>query len=177
MRDLTRTVVCVTVCVLCFASSAYALYSVANKGLWPDSWPKQLDSLREKSRTLVGPHFELTHYAIPFKTREEFESAWPHIVEVKSPGAPIVLRRNTSFWLGKGNAGVCIHTPPQSKKPISGDQIKPAVPGASPFAGGRLDQTIYIELIIDGEIVNLNQIQLPADTPIIDERFAEPANK
>ena len=73
--------------------------------------------------------------------------------------------------------GVCIHTPPEGKQPISGDQIKPAVPGASPYAGGRLDQTVYIELIIDGEIVDLNRIQLPADTPIIDERFAEPANK
>jgi hypothetical protein len=177
MRNLTRTVVCVTLCVFCLASPAYALYLVSNKGLWPDSWPKQLDSLREKSRTLVGPTFALRHYAIPFKTREEFESAWPHMVEVKSPGAPIVLRRNTSFWLGKGNAGVCIHTPPEGKEPISGDQIKPAVSGQSPYAGGRLDQTIYIELIIDGEIVDLNRIRLPVDTTIIDERFAEPANK
>jgi hypothetical protein len=67
-------------------------------------WPKQLDSLREKSRTLVGTHLELRHDAIPFKTREKFESAWPHIVEVKIPGAPIVLRRNTSFWPGQRNA-------------------------------------------------------------------------
>lgn len=170
MNYLNRTVVCVTICVLCLASPAYGLYVVTNKGLWPDRWPKQLDSL-------VGPHFELRHYAIPFKTREEFESAWPHTVDVISPGAPIVLRRNTSFWLGKGNAGVCIHTPPEGKEPISGDQIKPAVPGASPFAGGRLDRTIYIELIIDGEIVDLNRIQLPVDTPIIDERFKEPESK
>lgn len=177
MRYLNRTVVCLTLCVLCFASSALALYSVADKGLWPKSWPKQLDSLREKSRTLVGPTFALRHYAVPFKTREEFESAWPHIVEVKSPGAPIVLNRNKSFWLGDGNAGVCIHTPPEGKEPISKDQIKSSVPGASPFAGGRLDQTIYIELIIDGEIVDLNRIKLPADTPIIDERFKEPTSK
>ena len=67
------------------------------------------------------------------------------LLKQKSPGAPIVLSRNTSFWLCKGNAGVCIHTPPECKVP--------AVPGASPFAGGRLDQSIYIELIIDGEIV------------------------
>jgi hypothetical protein len=53
----------------------------------------------------------------------------------------------------------------------------PAVPGASPYAGGRLDQTIYVELIIDGEIVDLNRIQLPPDTPIIDDRFKEPTSK
>jgi hypothetical protein len=150
------------------------MYSVANKGLWPDSWPKQLDSLREKSRTLVGPHFELRHYAIPFKTREEFESKWPHILKVKSPGAPILLRRGPSFWLEKGNAGVCIHTPPEGKEPISGAQIKPAVSGASPFAGGRLDKTIYIELIVDGEIVDLNRIQLPANTPTLYIRWRTP---
>jgi hypothetical protein len=177
MRYLNRTVVCVTILVLCLASPALALYRVANKGLWPTNWPKQLDSLREKSRTLVGPHFELRHYTIPFKTREEFESRWPHILEVKSSGAPILLRRGPNFWLDKGKAGVCIHTPPEGKEPISGDQIKPAVPGASPFAGGRLDQTVYFELIVDGEIVDLNRIQLPADAPIIDERFAEPVVK
>jgi len=96
---------------------------------------------------------------------------------VKSSGAPIVINRNTSFWLGKGNAGACIHAPPEGKEPISGDQIVPIVSGARPFAGGCLDQTIYIELIIDGEIVDLNRIQLPVDTPIFDERFAEPADK
>ena len=40
-----------------------------------------------------------------------------------------------------------------------------------------LEQTIYIELIVDGEIIDLNRIQLPPDTPIIDERFKEPESK
>ena len=31
----------------------------------------------------------------------------------------------------------------------------------------------YIELIVDGDIVDLNRILLPADTPIIDKRFEE----
>jgi hypothetical protein len=177
MRYLTRTGVCVTLCVLCLASPAFALFVVTKKGLRPKNWPEQLETLRETSVTYEGPKRPYRHYAIPFKTREEFELAWPHMVEVKSLGAPIVLRRNTSFWLGEGNAGVCIHTPPVGKEPISGDQIKPAVLGSSPFAGGRLDQTIYIELIIDGEIVDLNRIQLPGDTPIVDERFKEPEGK
>lgn len=177
MRHFHRAVVCVTLLALCLASPALALYSVADTGLWPANWPKQLDPLREKSRTLVGPTFALRHYAIPFKTREEFESIWPHMLEVKSRNAPILLRRGPSFWLGKGNAGVCIHTPPEGIDPKAGDQIKPACAGSSPFAGGRLDQTIYIELIVDGDIVDLNRIQLPADTPIIDERFSEPVSK
>lgn len=31
--------------------------------------------------------------------------------------------------------------------------------------------TTYIELVVDGLVVDLNRIQLPPDTPIIDERF------
>ena len=34
-----------------------------------------------------------------------------------------------------------------------------------------MKRTITIELIVDGEIVDLNRIPLPPDTPIIDERF------
>ena len=35
--------------------------------------------------------------------------------------------------------------------------------------------TTYIELVVDGDIVDLNRIPLPADTPIIDERFQKQA--
>ena len=79
-----------------------------------------------------------------------------------SPGAPIVLRRGPSFWLGKeSNAGVCVHTPPKGQAPIA-DASK---------VGGRRERTIYIELIVDGEIVDLNRIPLPPDTPVVDDRF------
>ena len=36
---------------------------------------------------------------------------------------------------------------------------------------------IDIELIVDGEIVDLNRIPLPADTPIVDRRFKKRHNK
>jgi hypothetical protein len=36
---------------------------------------------------------------------------------------------------------------------------------------------IYIELIFDGDIVDLNRIPLPPDTPIIDERFKDGQSK
>jgi hypothetical protein len=38
-------------------------------------------------------------------------------------------------------------------------------------ARGNWERTIYIELIIDGETVDLSRIRLPPDTPIIDDRF------
>ena len=31
----------------------------------------------------------------------------------------------------------------------------------------------YVELVVDGKIVDLNRTPLPADTPIVDERFDE----
>lgn len=106
------------------------------------------------------------HYAIPFAERAAFEAAWPHLLQVKSQGAPIVLRRGPSFWLGgDSNAGVCIHTPPEGEAPLTdADEI-----------AGNWERTIYLELIVDGEIVDLNRIPLPPDTPLIDERFNDDA--
>lgn len=140
-------------------------YSVENRGSWPESWPKELEGLREQSRTLVGPLVEplapLRHYAIPFAERGAFETAWPHLLKVKTKGAAILLRRAPSFWLDESKAGVCIHTPPAGEAPIA-DATK---------AVERRERTIYIELLVDGEIVDLNRIPLPADTSVIDERF------
>ena len=160
---MKRTIAILAALTLCAASSVYALYSVANEGLWPKDWPKELEPLRKQSRTLVGPELEYRHYAIPFTKREEFEAAWPHIVSVKTKGAPVVLRRGPSFWFGEKAVGVCVHTPPEGQTPNT--DIK--------AVKGNWEQTIYIELIVDGTITDLNRIPLPADTPIIDERFKE----
>ena len=67
----------------------------------------------------------------------------------------------------ESNPGVCIHTPPEGEAPIA--DAKKAV--------GRWEKTIYIELIVDSEIVDLNRIRLPPDTPIIDERFKDGKTK
>ena len=39
-------------------------------------------------------------YLIPFIKREDFESAWPHLLKVKSKGAPLILMRGgkTDFF-------------------------------------------------------------------------------
>jgi hypothetical protein len=146
------------------AGPLYADYSVRNEGTWPENWPQELEPLRKQARTLEGPLILLLHHAIPFTDRDTFEAAWPHILKVKSPGAPIVLRPAPNFWLGgKATAGVCIHTPPEGEAPITDPQQ----------VRGRTEKTIYIELIVDGEIVDLNRISLPPDTPISDERFKE----
>ena len=165
---MNRAITVVAAIVFLSPAPLYALYEVENRGSWPKSWPKELEGLREQSRTLVGPTVLFRHYAIPFVKREAFEAVWPHLLKVKTPGAPILLRRAPSFWLGdESKAGVCIHTPPEGEAPIE-DARK---------AGVRREQTIYIELIVDGDIVDLNRIPLPPDTPIVDERFKDGGNK
>ena len=156
--------------VLCAASCVYALYEVSNEGTWPKSWPGELEPLRKQARTLVGPQVLQSHYEIPFTKRDDFEAAWPHFLKVKSKGAPIILVRGpkTDFFEVKP-AGVLIHSPPP------GQANNPATPEA-PIPGvtnvrERWMNTTFIELAVDGNIVDLNRIPLPADTPIIDERF------
>jgi hypothetical protein len=95
------------------ASAVHADYSVSDKGMWPESWPKELEPLRKQARTLVGPMVDNRHYEIPFTKREEFETAWPHLLKVKGKGAPLILVRGpkTDFMEVKP-AGVLIHSPP-----------------------------------------------------------------
>ena len=120
----------------CAAGSAYAFSEGGPGGTWPKSWPKELEPLRKQAWTWVGGLAMNTSYAIPFATREEFESAWPHILKVKSKGA-------------SKTAGVLI-------LPLSDTSIV---------------------LVVDGEIVDLNRIAFPAETPIIDERFKDEKKK
>ncbi|HEX4588757.1 MAG TPA: hypothetical protein VH120_02430 [Gemmataceae bacterium] len=157
-------------------SAAYALYSVSYTGDWPKTWPAELEPLRKQARTLVGPLVECRHYAIPFANREEFEAAWPHLLKVKTKGAPIFLVRGPSFYLGdKATAGVVVHSPPegQAKNPATPEG---PIPGVE-HPRTRWMNTTFIELVVDGQIVDLNRLPLPPDTPIIDERFKTEPSK
>lgn len=156
--------------VFCSVHSAYALYEVYDHGAWPESWPKELEPLRKQSRTLVGPEVLNRHYQIPFTKREEFEAAWPHLLKVKSKGAPIFLVRGpkTDFFEIKP-AGVLIHSPPTGTEPNEG-QTAALIPAQTNPRTTWMNNTFF-ELVVDGNFVDLNRISLPADTPIIDERF------
>ncbi|MDB5289414.1 MAG: hypothetical protein JWL69_655 [Phycisphaerales bacterium] len=176
---MKRTIASFLALVLFAACSAvYAEYGVIDKGDWPASWPKELEPLRKQARTLVGPMIAQQHYEIPFTKREEFEAAWPHFLKVKSKGAPIILVRGpkTDFMEVKP-AGVLIHSPPAG----TDKQVNPEAPiPAQDNVRVTWMNTTYIELVVDGNIVDLNRIALPADTQIIDERFKDgqhpPAN-
>jgi hypothetical protein len=162
--------------MIAVGSSALAIYDVIDTGEWPGDWPAELEPLRRQARTLVGPMVLQRHYAIPFTSREEFESAWPHLLSVKTEGAPVFLTRPPNFFLGDASsAGVIVHSPPLAS---DGQTPPPEVPieGVEEMRG-RWMNTTYIELVVDGEIIDLNRVPLPADTPLVDLRFESRADK
>lgn len=169
---MTKTVAVVGLLTsLAIGSTAYALYSVRETGTWPKSWPRELEPLRKQSRTLVGPAMSHHHFAVRFTERDNFESMWPHILKVKSKGAPIFLVRGPNFFLGKNQAGVVVHCPPEGQWDNPNTPEAPIEHATNPRS--RWFYTNYIDLVVDGSVVDLNRICLPPDTPIIDERFHE----
>ena len=154
--------------------SVHADYAVTDRGIWPDSWPKELEPLRKQARTFEGPIDQL-RYLIPFTKREDFEAAWPHLLKVKSKGAPIILMRGprTDFFEIKP-AGVLIQSPPARIAKLANVEIP--MPGATD-ARTKWSNATFIELVVDGQIVDLNRIPLPPDTPIVDERFKDAITK
>jgi len=169
---MKRTIALLAAIALGAVCCAYADYGVEDRGAWPTSWPKELEPLRKQARTLEGPLVLYRHYLIPFTKREDFEAAWPHLLKVKSKGVPIVLVRGpkTDFFAVQP-AGVIIRTPPVNEAP--GPENGVSITDAQKADGDWRTNATYFELVVDGEIVDLNRIQLPADTLIIDERFKD----
>lgn len=165
MKRIAYGLATLALCVL--GVHAYALFSVSDQGDWPTRWPKQMEPLREQSATYIGPMFEQQQHVIPFDDRAAFEAAWPHILKVKTPGAPIILRRGPHTSAGSLEAGVRIHCPPAG----TDRNAFPEAPTRSEKVWERWAWTNFIELIVDGEVVDLNHVPLPADTPIVDLRF------
>ncbi len=158
---------CVAMC-----SPAYALWSIADKGTWPDNWPKEMEPLRKQSRSLTGGIMNQTYYEISFTDREQFEAVWPKILSLKTKGAPVVLQRGPHNLLTAPiKAGVRIHC----AVPTSPTFKNPPIPLQHvDTLSERWLYATYIELIVDGEVVDLNRISLPSvETPILDKRFVD----
>ena len=145
--------------VFCTVGSVNAMSEGGPGGTWPKSWPRELEPLRKQAWTWVGGLVLQTSYHIPFASREEFESAWPHILKLKSKGAPLTLLRGPHLLVEPNKAaGVIIRLPLTHVS-------------TGPWSVTR------IELVVDGDIVDLNRVPLPADTPIIDKRFTDRDNR
>lgn len=161
---MKRATVFLAVIAVCTVSSVYAMSTGGPGGTWPKSWPKELEPLREQAWTWADGVIMSPSYDISFASREEFESAWPHIVKLKSEGATLTLLRGPH---------IRVITDKSPKGQTAGVRILTPLKGVST---GPLSTT-RIGLVVDGDIVDLNRIPLPADTPIIDKRFKDADQK
>jgi hypothetical protein len=59
---MNRAIAVAAAIVFLSPCSLYADYTFENRGSWPESWPKELEGLREQSRTLVGSKVLYRHY-------------------------------------------------------------------------------------------------------------------
>ncbi len=168
---MKRVIAVLASVLLLGGASAHALWGVSATGEWPDTWSKELEPLRKQAKSYTHLDSNRTFHEVQFKNREEFEAAWPHLLTVKDAKAPIFLSRSPAKFFGPIESGVRVWTALKASKPVE-----------SPLAGAKDERTrwmyaTHIELIVDGKIVDLNRIKLPADTLIVDERFTDSKDK
>lgn len=215
-----------------FASwEAAALVIPSDEGKWPATWPKEMESLRKRAKTLdVATGTQEHIYTIPFENRDEFEKLWPVLMKLRTPGSPLTLSKVGSTDAGWGkfmsNAKPCVRIKgptggyaggiaklggqidfkeleagtmlfagtPWPKELIGPHGELPEYVSAVSIGDGKLtwksiDQIpeqnrgfhnrarVDIELVINGEVIDLDRIALPRDAQIVDRRFSEPVGK
>ncbi|MBM80463.1 MAG: hypothetical protein CMJ78_07710 [Planctomycetaceae bacterium] len=174
---MKRATILVPMIVLCMMGTVYALSIGGPGGAWPKDSPKQLEALRKRAWTWLHGRYvrdrgQFVSYEIPFKDRDEFEAAWPHILKFfKAKGTKVTLVRGNHIRVSL----------PTSGSKSAGVRIMGLVPVDALVARSKIDgpashQKITvtdIQLVVDGKIVDLNRIRLPANTTIEDRRFPQ----
>jgi hypothetical protein len=229
-------------------SLCYSLVMTQNTGNWPDSWPKELEQLRNQTRTIeVAAGNQEDIYEISFSNRTQFETLWPVILKVKTPEAPLRLFRispeEPNALFSNAHPVVRIYAPPKHSSVGPGGKegeaiakLQEAIRDASPDKQKKLEEEvaqkwqelvkqgkvlkpgppwpqdilsatgvlpeyvgviedneklkwvsstdkrvsgflyrarIEVELVVDGDVIDLNRIPLPVDTLILDKRFVK----
>jgi hypothetical protein len=167
-----------------------ALLMVQERGDWPTSWPKELEPYRQAARTESG--LGQVAYQLFVSDRREFEHLWPTVLKVREPNGSLRLRS------GDVPCVRILAPAPPSEGRFRGKtaHIGPPWPDSARNPDGSLPEllswsfeketwipasvdgstvlshraVIGIELIVDGMVIDLNRIRLPADTRIIDDR-------
>jgi hypothetical protein len=132
--------------VLLMSIVARGLVMISEKGSWPADWPKSLEALREHART-IGVHngTQENIYEITFSDRAEFEKAWPTLLSLKTPGAPLRIYKVEllpASGLGQleSNADpmVRIYGPPQDEwTGANGEKLKTSAPWPKELYGPK----------------------------------------
>lgn len=102
---------------------SWAVVMIANSGMWPEDWPKELAPLRPAAKTLdVVTGIQETIYEIPIPDRETFEKIWPALVKIRTPESSVTLYAAKSAppkaWgtlLSNEHPTVRIYAPSRSK--------------------------------------------------------------
>ncbi|MFA6243161.1 MAG: hypothetical protein WC655_19645 [Candidatus Hydrogenedentales bacterium] len=71
------------------AWASFAFVEIRDGGEWPNTWAKELEQLRERAETRLSETGIAYH--VPFEDRDEFESAWPYILELTDKGSTLTL--------------------------------------------------------------------------------------
>ncbi len=192
------------VIIVLTTSLTFASVITWRKGKWPGPWPKQLKEYRQQAVVIeVAEDIQETVFELEFKKREEFEKAWPEIINLKTKGAPLILEKSPSKYNVSGTtAETGIRILWHSMNPVIMDDGSILRASSVDFtslvsqtgelpeyvivkdgkwipydgqddSGSRHRARVDIVLITDANIVDLNRIPLPADTPIIDRRFSK----
>jgi len=123
----------ITMLVSSFCSGAMM---VSETGMWPDSWPVELQPYRAQARTImIAAGNQENVYEIRFENREEFEKLWPIILKLKDKKAPLRLSsiekpiKGRLFNSDKPVVRVFSHVYPAWPQRRSGDwKLRPAPP-------------------------------------------------
>jgi hypothetical protein len=165
-----RGILILAICISVGAAASHAYIVHSSRGNWPADWPVELDPFRQRATTDWYGLFlgNATAYTIPFHDRTEFERLWPVILRLRTPGAPLVVKSGgvrltdpAASHVGL-NAGVRITYPSACTLPLKDPH----------YGDPRWDKgaaSTCVTLFVDGEVIDLNRIQLPAE--IRDERW------
>ena len=172
--------------------SAFSAIIIHKGGLWPQTWPRELEPLRKDAVTIdVATGRPEVIYEIRFKDRSTFERAWPLLCQLRSEGAPLrlyrvgsPLRKGWDQVLSNNLPTVRIRTPvtepvrePESNKSVGAAAPSPALSAIAQLPEYREEGPLKerlrteIELVVDGTVIDLNRIPFPVNSPIIDNRW------
>lgn len=159
MRKFCSLFLLCSVLACTFTTVCSAIVMVADHGDWPADWPKELEPLRQSSRTLgMGMGAQANVYEIPFSDRETFEQVWPAILKMRTPGSPLTLSRldptRKEELFDHSQPIVRIHAPGSAFLRKDGQELHSGPPWPKEIIGenGELPLSVVAEKDKDGHL-------------------------
>jgi hypothetical protein len=132
---------------------------VSETGMWPDSWPIELQPYRAQARTImIAAGNQENVYEIRFENREEFEKLWPIILKLKDKKAPLRLssieksvKKGVLFNSDKPVVRIFSHVyPAWPQHRAGGNKLIPAPPWPDSIKSPTGELPEYVAISEDG---------------------------